>query len=283
MKRKSIIAILAAIMVMASAAMCWAATDLHVVSSFPEDGQKNTSMENLGVKVIFNNKINDAKVQKANLNAVKLVDQDGKKVPTEVLVSSKGGKMLLVVADTNKSDYKVLNNAEYTLTIGENFTDNDGNKLGQDEVITFKTYNQKVNNWVNMGMMVVMFGGLFLVTARSNNKKEEEKEAEVAAEAFNPYKEAKRTGKTVAEVKAEQAKREEKIAKKKAKKAKDEPVYEKHIENCAELLNNVYHVHAPAPISKEDRSIEALERMRKEKKAAAKAAQAEKAKRRKKK
>lgn len=280
MKRKSFIAILAAIMVMASAAISCAATDLHVVSSFPKDGQKNTSMENLGVKVVFNNKVNDEKIQKANMKAVKLVDEEGKNVPIEVLVSNKGGKMILVVADTNNSDYKVLNNAEYTLTIGESFKDNDGNTLGTAETVSFKTYNQKANTWVNMGMMVVMFGGLFLVTARSNNKKEEEKEEEALAETFNPYKEAKRTGKTVDEVKAEQAKREEKLAKKKAKKSKDEPVYEKHIENCAELLNNVYHVHAPAPISKEDRSIEALEKMRKDKKAAAKAAQAAKAKKR---
>ena len=42
----------------------------------------------------------------------------------------------------------------------------------------------------------------------------------------------------------------------------------------AEILNNVYHVHAPAPISKEDRSVNALISMRKE---AARAEKAEKA------
>lgn len=280
MKRKSLIAILAAIMVMASAVISCAATDLHIVSSYPKDGQKNTSMENLGVKIVFNNQVNDEKIQKANIKTIKLVDKDGKKVPIDVLFSNKtNSKMILVVADTNK--YKVLNNAEYTLTIGKAFKDNDGNVLGKNEVITFKTYNQTMNNWVNMGMMVVMFGGLFLVSMRNNNKKEEEKEAEKAGEAFNPYKEAKRTGKTIEEVKAEQAKKEEKLAKRKSKK-KEEPVYEKHIENCAELLNNVYHVHAPAPVSKEDRSIEALEKMRKEKKAAAKAAALAKKKKKKK-
>lgn len=279
MKRKSIIAILAALMVMASAAISCAATDLHIVSSYPKDGQKNTSMENLGVKIVFNNQVNDEKIQKANAKAIKLVDKNGKKVPIDVLFSNKtNSKMILVVADTNK--YKVLNNAEYTLTIGKSFKDNDGNVLGSNEVVTFKTYNQTMNNWVNMGMMAVMFGGLFLVSMRANNKKEEEKEAGKPAEAFNPYKEAKRTGKTIEEVMAEQAKKEEKRAKRKGKK-NEEPAYEKHIENCAELLNNVYHVHAPAPVSKEDRSIEALERMRKEKKAQAKAAAAAKRKKKK--
>ena len=38
---------------------------------------------------------------------------------------------------------------------------------------------------------------------------------------------------------------------------------EKKIDNCAELLNNVYHVHAPAPVNKEDRSVEALKALRK--------------------
>ena len=82
--------------------------------------------------------------------------------------------------------------------------------------------------------------------------------------AFNPYKEAKRTGKSIEEVKAEQAKKEEKEAKKKARRKKKaaEP-QEKKIENCAELLNNVYHVHAPAPVNKADRSIEALRAERK--------------------
>ena len=62
----------------------------------------------------------------------------------------------------------------------------------------------------------------------------------------------------------EQAKKEAKEAKKKARKKKNaETPQEKKIDNCAELLNNVYHVHAPAPVSKEDRSVEALKALRK--------------------
>jgi hypothetical protein len=123
---------------------------------------------------------------------------------------------------------------------------------------------------VNMVMMFVMFGGIMLLSVRQQNKKEEDEvPKDVPKEAaFNPYKEAKRTGKTVDEVKAEQAKKEEKEAKKKArKKKKSEEPQEKKIENCAQYLNNVYHVHAPAPVSKEDRSIEALTAMRKAEKA----------------
>ena len=115
-----------------------------------------------------------------------------------------------------------------------------------------------------------------VLTLRQNNKKEEEQVKEEPKEAFNPYREAKRTGKSVEEVMAEQAKKEEKLAKKKARKNKnkDAAPQEGKIENCAELLNNVYHVHAPAPISKEDRSVNALISMRKE---AARTEKAEKA------
>ena len=279
MKRKSLIAVLAAIMIMMCTTVCFAA-DLYVVTSYPENGQKNTSMENLGVKIMFNNEVNDSKNEAANNKTIKLVDEEGTNVPCKILYSDQDGKMMLVVADLEGSEYKVLNNAEYTLTIGAGFKDNDGNVLDKDEVIKFSTYNQRMNNFVNMGMMAVMFGGLFLVSMRSNTKREEEKEDEQPEEAFNPYREAKRTGKTVDEVKAEHERELEKKAKRKARKHKDEVPYEKHFENCAELLNNVYHVHAPAPTNHEDRSLEALEKMRKDKKAAAKAEKAAAAKKR---
>ena len=118
---------------------------------------------------------------------------------------------------------------------------------------------------VNMAMMFVMFGGIMVLSLRQNNEKEEdEPKEETKDQAFNPYREAKRTGKSIEEVKAEQAKKEAKEAKKKARKAKKTPEQPpQKIDNCAELLNNVYHVHAPAPVNKEDRSIEALRAYRK--------------------
>ena len=270
MKRVSLIAILTAVMIMAASAMCFADDGLELVSSYPEDGQKNTSMENLGVKLTFNHPINTAEAKKANLDKFAIYDEDGKAVPVEILFSDKNDGLVLVLADIDKG-FTAKNNSEYKLVISSGVVDNDGNELEKEQTISFRTYNQKVNNMVNMGMMFVMFGGIMFLSVRQNNKKEEEeapaKDAPKEA-AFNPYREAKRTGKTVDEVKAEQAKKEEKEAKKKArKKKKTEEPPEKKIENCAQYLNNVYHVHAPAPISKEDRSVEALAVMRKAEKA----------------
>jgi hypothetical protein len=265
MKRVSLIAILTSLLIMLMSTFTFAADgDLKLETSYPKDGQTNTSMENLGVKLTFNNPINSKAAQKADADKFKILDEDGKEVPIQVLFSDKNDGLVLVVADIDKG-FTAANNAEYVLHIDGSLVDNDGNTLGKDQTITFKTYNQKVNNMVNMIMMMVMFGGIMVISMRQNNQKkddEADKKKDEKQETFNPYREAKRTGKTVEEVMEEQAKKEEKEAKKRARKKKKEgEPQEKKIENCAQYLNNVYHVHAPAPISKEDRSVEALAAM----------------------
>ncbi len=233
-------------------------------------------MENLGVKLTFSNPINSDEAKKIDESKFSIVDEEGEKVPVKVLFSDKNDGLVLVVADIDEG-FVAKNNCEYKLTIDAGLVDNEGNELAQAQTVTFRTYNQRVNNMVNMAMMFIMFGGIMFLTMRQNKQKEEESQdkKEEPKEAFNPYREARRTGKSVEEVKAEQAKKEEKEAKKKArKKKKDETPAEKKIENCAQYLNNVYHVHAPAPISKADRSMNALIAMRREE---ARAEKAEKA------
>ena len=265
MKKISLIAILTSIMIMAASVFCFAEGGFELVSSYPEDGQANTSMENLGVKLKFSNAMDSAEATAANASKFAIYDPDGKAIPVVVLFSDKEKGLVLVLADTDKG-FIAKNNSEYKLVISGDLVDNDGNTLGADKTVTFKTYNQRINNMVNMGMMFVMFGGIMVLSLRQNNDKEEDepKKEEPKEQAFNPYREAKRTGKSVEEVKAEQAKKEAKEAKKKARKAKKNPEPQpQKIENCAELLNNVYHVHAPAPVNKEDRSVEALRALRK--------------------
>ena len=288
MKRSTLIALLAAVMVMAGSVFSFAADGLTLVSSYPENGQKNTSIENLGVKLTFSNPINSDEAKKIDESKFRIVDEEGETVPIQVLFSDKNDGLVLVVANSDDG-FIAKNNCEYTLTIDAGLVDNEGNELAQAQTISFRTYNQRVNNMVNMGMMFIMFGGIMVLTMRQNKQKEEEeadKKEEPKKAAFNPYKEAQRTGKTVEEVKAEQAKKEEKEARRKArKKKKDEAPAEKKIENCAEYLNNVYHVHAPAPVNKADRSVNALITMRREEARAERAAKAaaEAAKKRKKK
>ena len=278
MKRSTLIALLAAVMVMAGSVFSFAADGLTLVESYPEDGQKNTSIENLGVKLTFSNPINSEEAKKIDESKFSIVDEDGEKVPVKVLFSDKNDGLVLVVADIDKG-FIAKNNCDYTLTVDAGLVDNEGNELAQAQTVTFKTYNQRVNNMVNMAMMFIMFGGIMFLTMRQNKQKEEDEQAkkEEPKEAFNPYREAKRTGKTVEEVMAEQARKEEKEAKKKARKKKnDDTPAEKKIENCAQYLNNVYHVHAPAPVNKADRSMNALIAMRKEEARAEKAEKAAK-------
>ena len=264
MKKISLIAILTSIMIMTASAFCFADGGFDLVSSYPEDGQTNTSMENLGVKLQFSGAMDSGEATAANADKFAIYDEDGKTIPIQVLFSNKEDGLVLVLADTDQG-FVAKNNSEYKLVISGDLVDNEGNTLGADKTVAFKTYNQRINNMVNMGMMFVMFGGIMVLSLRQNNeKKEEEPKEEPKEQAFNPYKEAKRTGKSIEEVKAEQAKKEAKEAKKKARKAKKAPEPQpQKIENCAEILNNVYHVHAPAPVSKEDRSVEALKAMRK--------------------
>lgn len=265
MKKVSLIAVLTSLMILAASAFSFAAGELTLVSSYPEDGQKNTSMENLGVKLKFSGPINSKEAKATDADKFAIYDEDGKVVPTKILFSDKNDGLVLVLADPDEG-FTAKNNSEYKLVIDEGVVDNDGNVLGKEQTVTFKTYNQRVNNIVNMAMMFIMFGGIMFISVRQQNNQKEEEESKKDAPkeaAFNPYKEAKKSGKSLEEVKAEQAKKEEKEAKKKArKKKKTEEQPEKRIDNCAELLNNVYHVHAPAPVSKEDRSIEALKEMR---------------------
>ena len=265
MKKASLIAILTSIMIMAASAFCFAEDGFDLTYSYPEDGQTNTSMENLGVKLVFSKPLNSDAAKKANADKLAIYDEDGKAIPVQILFSDDENGLVLVLADIDKG-FVAKNNSEYKLVISGELIDNDGNALGADKTVTFKTYNQKVNNMVNMAMMFIMFGGIMVLSLKQNNAKEEEEAPKDAPKepAFNPYKEAKRTGKTVEEVMEEQAKKEAKEAKKKARKKKNAEVpQEKKIENCAELLNNVYHVHAPAPINKADRSVEALKALRK--------------------
>ena len=264
MKKISLIAVLTSIMIMAASAFCFADGGFDLVSSFPEDGQTNTSMENLGVKLTFSNAMDSAEATAANADKFTIYDEDGAAIPVQTLFSDTEKGLVLVLADTDQG-FVAKNNSVYKLVISGDLVDNEGNTLGADKTVSFKTYNQRVNNMVNMAMMFVMFGGIMILSLRQNNEKEDDEPKEEPKEqAFNPYKEAKRTGKSIEEVKAEQAKKEAKEAKKKARKARKAPEpQEKKIENCAELLNNVYHVHAPAPVNKADRSVEALRALRK--------------------
>ncbi len=248
MKRTGVILCLAALIVMITASVCFGAQSLEITDTYPADGQDNTTIENMCVKIWLNNEMGNEKSEKANEDCFEITDNKGKKVPTRVFYNPEDPKQIMVLADTTKN-LNIKDNTEYTLTISGDLTDNDGNTLGHEQTVTFKTLNQSQSTQIYMLMMVVMFGGMFFFTSRQM-KKQREKEAEgqkVKEEPFNPYKEAKRTGKSVEEVMAAHEKEEAKKAAKEARKAARHNAEEE--EEYEEEDNGNFKVKRPRPIS----------------------------------
>ena len=229
MKRAGKILSLVTLIVVLSTSLCFAG-ELTLKESYPKDGATGASIENLGVKLYFDSSMTAEKAGTANAEAFTLTGPDGKELPTRVLYPEKEEGVVLVLLDTTadldkdgKADYQTaVSNSEYKLVISGELTDDNGNTLGQDQTITFTTINQQIAIMVNMLMMVVMFGGMMFISTKQAKKAVQDAGRKQKDEAFNPYKEAKRTGKSVAEV-IEQHEKEVARQERKAKRAaKDE-------------------------------------------------------------
>lgn len=217
---KKISTILAAIMILIviNAAPCFAA-DFRIESTTPEDGATGTTKENLCVKIIFNQEVGNDESAAANKNAFRIVDENGKEFPSLIYYNKEDPKYALILADTTKipeSGKEAIQDAtEYTCIIDGSFRDNAGDTLGQEQKISFTTMNQGQGMIIYMvlmvGMMVAMMGFTIYQTKKDAEEEAREKIKEVG---FNPYKEAKETGKTVEQVIAEHEKKNKKNEKK---------------------------------------------------------------------
>lgn len=235
-----------------------ASGSLNLISSYPEDGQTNTSMENLGVKLMFSGPMREQDTRDANSKLVHMFDSKGKAVPIVVYFDDSNEAMMVVAADTTAKGFQVANNSKYKMAIDSGLRDDESNRLDKEINIAFTTYNQKANMMINMVMMFVMFGGILLFSMKQ--QKPETEDNKVREQSFNPYKEAKRTGKSVEEV---IAKAEKNNARKKNKSQAEKHEESTKIEHCSDYLNNVYHVKFPAPINHADRSLAAMNKLHK--------------------
>ncbi len=226
MKRFGAILTLVALIVTLSTSACFAGSgNFELVESYPADGSTGASIENLGVKIKFSDDLNYREVAKENRGCFQLYDEEGKKLPTRVLYNpDEHGEVLVLLNTAHKDAPKAEGSTEYTLKIAKELVSDEGNTLDKDYSIKFKTLNPNISMMVSMLMMVVMFGGMMLVSVKSAKKAAEE-QVKQREEKVNPYKEAKKTGKSVEEiVEADQkkkAKEAEKAAKKAAKEAND--------------------------------------------------------------
>ena len=229
MKRLAKILSLVTLIVVLSASLCFAGT-LELEETYPVDGSKGAAIENLSIKLYFDAEFTEEKVGTANRNCFTLYGPDGKKMPTRVLYPEKEAGVVLVLLDTTvdydkdgTADYMTAEqNAEYKLVVSGDLRDDAGNVLGESKSVTFTTINQKATTAMNMILMTVMMGGMVVVSTKQAKKQMEEDRQKMKEDAFNPYKEAKKSGKSVEEVLALHEKEEAKKAAKQARKHKDE-------------------------------------------------------------
>ena len=205
-----------------------AKTDLELVTSSPEDGAAGVAVDNLSVKMRFNKDVLPASndVRKANAKQFKMVDSEGKKIPVKVYYSEDEQGLILVAADVYSGSNKnrIKGDETYTLIVGRNFQATDGSTTGQQIKIGMTTLNQGRSTAIYMILMVLMMAGMVFFTLRSTKKDEKKKKEEREfKEGVNPYKEAKKSGKSVEEVVAKtnkkKAKKEEAIRKQKEAEA----------------------------------------------------------------
>lgn len=258
-RRIGAVLVLAILMVMTLTITSFGAKAFTIIETTPKNGATGMAIENMGVKVNFSEDVytKDKEVQEANAALCQLTDPDGKEIPSKVVFSSKDPKVMLVLADTDSDSKQTIEGkTEYTLTIKEDFVSADGEELtlesdsesydvkGGDVSITFETLNPRTTTFISMGMMAVMIGAMLFFTMRETRKSaEDDKKKKTTYEPVNPYKEAKRTGKSVEEVVAAEQKKKEKFAEKEAKRARQRE------ENKQEIASDNLRVPRPRPIS----------------------------------
>ena len=223
------------------------AAGLKLESSYPENGSHNSMLENVVVKLYFNEDVSAVEVQDANKSAFEFTDAEGKNLPTRILYPNEKKQIWVLV------EQSLVSNADYKLKISGDLKTINGDTLGEDQLIEFKTRNTSVDSSVNMGLMVVMMVGMIAFTSISTKRQLKKKEEEAVAEdkvKVNPYKVAKETGKSVQEVVAKTEKEKEKAkaqAEKRNKNKASNTGKSASIEN--EFKKDTKRVTGPRPIS----------------------------------
>ena len=283
MRRPGIIAAIAILIVLTQVTVCFASA-LTVVKSVPEDGATGRYPTNFAVKVYFNKDIINPAFKEANDSRFALWDEDGTRLPINVVyVPKEEGLALVIVEGTLQVD------TEYTLFVSGGFVAADGSMLEQSKFITFRTRNPANDMTVSMVMMGIMFVCIIIAsTIQARRKAKREAQMGRKDQKVNPYKVSKETGKSVKDIvaKTEKEKRkkaeEEAKLKERRKKAEeewrdddDDDDYDDYDDDDYEEYET-YRVKGPRPISaggstyKTGRKAKAAEKARKA--AAAKAA-----------
>ena len=223
---KRIVAILCMLVVVFTmSAPCASAAGLSITKTSPENGDKGVPLENMSVKVFFDQSVYNKDNFDENRKAFKLVDSKGHEVPTRVLFNKKYKDVALVLAekeDKKGEPIKIEPVSDYTLYIDDSFVAANGDTLDKSQKITFKTLNPSTTMKISMGMMAIMMVVMVAASSKAMKKQQEKQDQENNVhhkeEKFNPYKVAKETGQSVEEVLAIEKKRKEREERKEERK-----------------------------------------------------------------
>lgn len=208
------------------------ASALTLKETYPEAGTTSAAIENFDIKLYFDKPLTEEKLGNINDHCFKLVDENGYDLPIIVLYSPKEEGVVMVLFDSGKEvkdkegkKIVIQGDTEYTLSISSDFVDDNGDELGVNKVLKYRTLNQKRNMAVNMILMAFLYAGIIIFSIRSAKKQatqQNQKQSGSKEKTVNPYKEAKRTGKSVEEIVELDKQNKEKAAKKAEKKKSKE-------------------------------------------------------------
>lgn len=245
MKRLGAIISLSLLIVLLASSLSFAA-GLELVSTYPEEGENGLQSANVAVKLVFNENMTSEQAQAANESKFQVTDSEGKAIECSTLYNGEKYPNEIWIQITEI----LTDNSEYTLQISEHLVSTAGNELGEQVTLHFSTRDAAADNTGYMVLMVLMMVGMigFTVweTKRQVKKMQEGQKPEDLK--VNPYKESKRTGKSVEDIVAKTEK--EKIdAEKRSEKANKQRGSKEEDRVAVEPRDGVKRVSRRKPIS----------------------------------
>ena len=253
MKRKAaltaiilIIAVLAAQVAFADTLLIAPAPSggLQIVKTVPADGESGKQITNMAVKIVFSEDVSAEANDEFNAACISIKDPSGNKQQFTIVHHPKSPNELWCILNGD-----LAADTEYTVSVSAGVKATSGNILGNLYTFSFKTRNTKIDSTISIVLTFGMMGLMFFATARSQNKKQEDKNAKGKGPVekqsqTDPYRLAKERGISVSEAKDIIAKEKEKLDKKKASTEKARRKYEaEQAEREAEIERRLQEIH----------------------------------------
>jgi len=170
---------------------------LNFLKSSPESGGSGVPIENVGVKLFFDNNVTHESVWASNSKAFTLTDPEGNNVDYEAFAGQKPGEegYILVLARPEPLQEgqpgQLIQNAVYTLVVSGDLMAVSGARLGEEIKISFETMDMAANSRLSMIVMVVMMVGIIVIMFLTNMRKMKAEAEAAALMKANPYRIAK--------------------------------------------------------------------------------------------